>query len=119
MAGRVTGTVERWREWVEPGAGTEALACFADGTPALLRAGRAHYFAGWPDAALLNAAMRRILESAGLPLMDLPPGVRLRRRGRMAFAFNYGPEPWVAPDAGRFVLGGRTVPPQGVAAWQA
>ncbi len=119
VTGRVAGAMERWREWVEPGAGTEALAGFADGTPALLHAGRAHYLAGWPDAALLNAAMRHLLEAAGLPLMDLPPGVRLRRRGGLAFAFNYGPEPWAAPDAGRFVLGGRTVPPQGVAAWQA
>ncbi len=119
VTGQVAGAMERWREWVEPGEGTQALARFADGTPALLCAGRAHYLAGWPDAALLDAAMRRVLEAAGLPCMDLPPGVRLRRRGPMAFAFNYGPDPWTAPDAGRFVLGGRTVPAQGVAAWLA
>lgn len=119
VTGRVGGAAERWREWVEPGAGTEAMARFADGTPALLRAGRAHYLAGWPDGALLDAAVRHVLGAAGLVLMDLPPGVRLRRRGDTVFAFNYGPDPWTAPDAGRFVLGGRVVPPQGVAAWQA
>jgi len=116
VTGQVTGAMERWREWVEPGAGTEATARFAGGRPALLGAGRAHYLACWPDAALLKAAMRRILESAGLPLMGLPPGVRLRRRGSTTFAFDYGPEPWTAPDAGRFVLGRSIVPPQGVAA---
>jgi beta-galactosidase len=107
VTGRVAGAMERWREWVEPGTGTEAMARFADGTPALLRAGPVHYFAGWPDAALLDAAMRHVLDAAGLALMDLPPGVRLRRRSGTAFAFNYGPEPWTAPDAGRFVLGAR------------
>ncbi len=119
VTGRVAGAMERWREWVEPGAGVEAMARFADGTPALLRAGRAHYAAGWPDVGLLDAMMRHVLAAAGLDPMDLPPGVRLRRRGGTAFAFNYGPEPWTAPDAGHFVLGGRIVPPQGVAAWQA
>ncbi len=118
VTGGVAGTMERWREWVEPGAGVEAMARFADGTPALLRAGRAHYLAGWPDAAMLDAAMRRVLDAAGLAVMELPPGVRLRRRGDTAFAFNYGPEPWTAPASGRFVLGGPVVPPQGVAAWR-
>ncbi len=120
VTGRVAGAVERWREWVEPGAGTDTLARFPDGTPALLRAGcRAHYLAGWPDADLLNSTMRFVLDAAGLVLMDLPPGVRLRRRGNMAFAFNYGPDPWIAADAARFLLGGYVVPPQGVAAWEA
>ncbi len=119
VAGHVAGTMERWREWVEPGEGTEALARFADNTPALLRAGRAHYLAGWPDAALLNATMRRVLGIAGLTLLDLPPGVRLRRRGDLTFAFNYGPEPWTAPDAGSLILGDCIVPPQGTAVWKA
>lgn len=119
VKGGVAGAMERWREWVEPVGETDTMARFADGTPAWLRAGRAHYLAGWPDAALLDAAMRHVLTEAGLALMDLPPGVRLRRRGGLTFAFNYGPEPWTAPDTGRFVLGGPAVPAQGVAAWQA
>jgi len=118
VVGYVAGTMERWREWAEPGEGTEALARFADGTPALLRAGRGHYLAGWPDAALLDAAMRYVLDAAGLTLMDLPPGVRLRRRGDLTFAFNYGPEPWTAPDTGSLVLGDRVLPPQGIAVWK-
>ncbi len=119
VTGQVSGTMERWREWAEPNDGTEALARFDDGTPALLRAGRAHYVAGWPDAALLNATMRQVLDAAGLALMDLPPGVRLRRRGNLIFAFNYGPEPWITPDLGGLVLGGPVVPPPGITVWKA
>ena len=118
VTGRIAGAAERWREWVEAGEGTEALSRFDDGGPALLRAGRAHYMAGWPDATLLQAVMRHVLGAAGQACMDLPAGVRLRRRGDLTFAFNYGPEPWTAPDAGNLVLGGRVVPPQGIAAWK-
>lgn len=118
VGGTAAGAMERWREWVEPGPAL-ALAQFADGSPALLRSGRACYLAGWPDTCLLRAVMRYALGSAGLPLHDLPEGIRLRRRGDLTFAFNYGPEAWTAPGAESFVLGGRVVPPQGVAAWRA
>jgi beta-galactosidase len=44
-----------------------------------------------------------------------------RRRGGLTFAFNYGEIDWAAPakDAGRYLLGGPLVPPQGVACWRA
>ena len=116
VTGAVAGAVERWREWVETDA--EVLARFPDGGPALVRAGRAHYLAGWPDTALLDATMRLAL--AGLATRDLPPGVRLRRRGDWPFASHYGPEPWTAPepDPARYRLGGPLVPPQGLACWR-
>jgi len=117
VTGCVAGVMERWREWAEPNQGTEALARFADDTPALLCAGRAYYLAGWPDAALLNATVRHVLDAAGLALLDLPPGVRLRRRGDLTFGFNYGPEPWAAPDMGSLVFGKPVLPPQGIAVW--
>ena len=52
VKGKVTGSVERWREMLEPFAqgGAEVLATFENGDPALLGAGRHHYLAGWPDA---------------------------------------------------------------------
>ena len=118
VTGAVAGAMERWREWVEPGT-ADTPAQFADGTPALLRSGRSLYLAGWPDATLLRATMRHALSLAGITPMDLPAGVRMRRRGDLTFAFNYGTEAWTAPAAGGFVLGGATVPPQGVSAWRA
>lgn len=118
VSGAFAGAMERWREWVEPAGDVRTVSQFADGTPALLRSGRAFYLAGWPDEALLRATTRNALQLAGLTLMDLPAGVRIRRRGDLTFAFNYGPEPWTVPVMAGFVLGRAYIPPQGVAAWR-
>jgi beta-galactosidase len=116
LAGHALG----WREDMQPGDGSETLARYEDGAPALLRHGRAHYLGCRPDAALLAGLMRRMAAAADLPMMDLPEAVRLRRRGDLTFAVNYGPEPWEVPGAGTrsFVLGKAVVPAQGVAAWR-
>ena len=117
VAGIVAGNAIRWREWVETDA--NVLAQFGDGSPAVIEAGRRVYCAGWPDAALLESSMRRVLRVGGLEVLDLPPGVRLRRRGGLCFAFNYGPEPWPLPERveRRFVLGGEVLAPQDLACW--
>jgi beta-galactosidase len=117
VEGTVAGAAERWREWLESEA--DVLARFADGGPAFVRAGRVHYLGAWPDADLLGAVMRHTLAASGLELLDLPPGVRIRRRGGLTFAFNYGPDPWSAPepDAGRYRLGGPLLAPQSLACW--
>jgi len=118
VAGLVDGAMERWREWVECGEAIQTLAHFADGTSALLRSARSYYLAGWPDTHLLQATMRYALDAAGLPPTNLPATIRLRRRGDLTFAFNYGTEPWMTPSASQFLLGGQTVQPQGVSAWR-
>jgi beta-galactosidase len=48
----------------------------------------------------------------------LPEGVRLRRRGTLTFAFNYGDEVWQAPSGSSFLLGGPEVGPSEVAIWR-
>jgi beta-galactosidase len=121
VAGVVSGRGTRWRDDVEAGAGVAVLARFADGRPAVVASGRTHYLATWPDAGLLAAVMRHLAGEAGLATHDLPAGVRLRRRGDLHFAFNYGPEAWTVPDAeGKlFVLGSARIAPQDLAAWRA
>ena len=116
--GGVSGAFERWREWVETDA--EVLARTEDGGPAIVCAGTRTYVAGWPQPGLLAALMRRAADQAGLETLDLPPGVRLRRRGGLRFAFNYGPESWVVPvdRATELLLGTRPLPPQQVACWR-
>jgi len=115
----LSGTIRRWREWLETELPVQAS--FADGAPALVGDGNRFYLAGWPDPALLRGVMADLLGSVGLPLTELPEAVRLRRRGGLTFAFNYGEIDWAAPvkDAGRYLLGGPVVPPQGVACWRA
>ena len=118
VSGGLAGAMIRWREWVET-TGTP-LARFADGGPAAIEAGARVYLAGWPDAALLASAMRHVLARAGLQATGLPPSVRLRRRGGLLFAFNYGPDPWAppSPPPGTLLLGGMPVAPQDVACWR-
>tara|TARA_R110000824_G_scaffold390760_2_gene587460 strand:+ start:131530 stop:133491 length:1962 start_codon:yes stop_codon:yes gene_type:complete len=83
---------DRWREFVDVVQG-EALALTEDGHPALTLNGRAYYLAGWPSPAFLEELLLQLVRKAGLVPRTLPRGMRLRRRGRFCFAFNYGPDP--------------------------
>ena len=62
--------------------------------------------------------MVMLAKAAKLDTTPVPEGVRLRRRGDLTFAFNYGNEPWAAPSFGRLVLGEQTVGPQSVSVWR-
>jgi beta-galactosidase len=114
VSGAVSGRAERWREYVEA-RGAEVLARFAGGDPALTVAGVHHYLACWPDEALLTSTLKLLCGKAGLGVIELPPHIRLRRRGGLLFAFNYGEDGWTSPSAKKPLLGSSTIPPQGVA----
>jgi beta-galactosidase len=114
---QISGRAERWREWLT--TALPALASFADGTPALVQSGSRYYLGCWPDEDLLAATLEHLLvRHAGLPAIPLPPQVRLRRRGDLTFAFNYGPEPWQGPADADYLLGGPSLPPQDLACWR-
>ena len=117
VTGAVAGRVERWRDHAEAGAGAEVEARFADGGPALLRHGRRSALCGWPDEGLLDAVVGRMAERAGLSTLPLPEGVRLRRRGGLTVALNYGDVPWPLPAGATPRLGTSPLPPGGVAIW--
>jgi beta-galactosidase len=114
---QISGRAERWREWVT----TElpALGTFDDGTPALVQAGSRYYLACWPDQDLLAATLEHLLDRhAGLARTPLPPQVRLRRRGDLTFAFNYGPKPWQGPADADYLLGQPSLAAQDLACWR-
>ena len=115
------GRASAWREQVEAEPGTEVLARFEDDTPAILRRGRARYLAGTLDMALLDDVVEAAARDAGLPATRLPEGLRLRRRGRVQFAFHAGPGRVAvpAPADATWLLGERELGPAGVAAWLA
>ena len=117
VTGAVSGTAIRWREYVEAN-GAKVLATFAKGDPALTRHGKHVYLACWPDEALLTAVIGRLADAAKLETVPLPDTIRLRRRGGLTFAFNYGNAPWTAPALGRLVLGAQVMPPQSVSIWR-
>ncbi|MFD1625128.1 beta-galactosidase [Azospirillum griseum] len=116
VEGTVSGTAIRWREHLTT-TGT-VLARFADGDPAFTATNGHHCLAAWPDEALLSAVMHHMAGVAGLPVVDLPAHVRLRRRGDLTFAFNYGTEDWLVPTQGTLLLGSNLLKPQEVSIWR-
>ncbi|KFL51957.1 beta-galactosidase [Burkholderia pyrrocinia] len=117
----VEGHAVKWRDHVDTdaAAGVDVLAAFDDGVPALVRRAHVTMATACFDRALLRAIVGRCARDAGLPVAALPDGLRLRRRGRVVFALNYGDAPCTlpAPAGARFVLGGPELGAVDVAAW--
>ena len=69
-----------------------------------------------PDDRWLGDLVKMAAAEQGLPVVDLPEGVRTRRFGSLRFVFNYNPHPVkLAPLEGIEVLiGGTELPPAGV-----
>jgi beta-galactosidase len=104
---------------VEADADTEVLARFDDGGAAVLQRGRVRYLAATLQPALLDSVVEAAARDAGLAPVRLPVGLRLRRRGRLQFAFHSGPGrvSVPAPAGTTFVQGGPELDPAGVACW--
>jgi len=116
VGGEVAGAAVRWREHAETSAAV--LGRFADGSPALTRKDNCFHLLCWPDGDLLTAAIGQAVSAARLPVLALPEHVRIRRRGALVFAFNYGTEPWPLPEGSEVVFGGALLEPCAVAVWK-
>ena len=77
-----------------------------------------HYLACWPDVGALGMFMALLCRKAGLATIELPTEVRLRRRGDLIFAFNYGRTPWRAPFSDKPLLGELKVMPRNFTVWR-
>jgi beta-galactosidase len=113
VTGVVQGKAQRWREALDV-ADAHVVARFDDGSAALTGAGNHHYLACWPDMALLDSVIQYATQKAGLETIALPEGIRLRRRGPLLFALNYGNVAWSLPFEGQLLLGEQSVGPQQV-----
>lgn len=109
----------RWRESIDPGD-CSVLASYEDGAPALVRHGRAHYLATLTDDACLAALFTSLCTEAGIAITPVSGGLRLRRRGNLTFAINYGDNAVTAPapDDADFILGSRSIDPRDLAIWR-
>ena len=108
-----------WREAIDPGEAT-VLGRYEDDSPALVRHGRVHYLATLTDDALLTALLTSLCAEAGIAITPVAGGLRLRRRGPLTFAINYGDTevPAPAPEGVEFLLGGRSVAARDLAIWR-
>ena len=98
------GAFLHWAEDLEGAA--ETLLRRADGLPALCRAGKWQYLAGWPADDSLRDILRAICGAQGIETVDLPEGLRRRDAGPDRFWFNHSPD--------TVTFEGRTLPPAGV-----
>lgn len=113
------GEMEKWFEHVELGNACQVLESCIDGRPAVLRQSNLVYLCGWPDDQLMAQLMKIFTDEAELATVELPDGVRMRRRGETIFVFNYGDDTvdmadLGLDDLGQIILGDRILPPSGV-----
>ena len=93
-------SVSRWLEDVLTEEAPELT--LDDGRGVVFANGNLRYCAAWPDRSLLDLLVERIADEAGLGLMNLPEGIRIRRSASHMFAFNYNAH---AVDVGALGLG--------------
>lgn len=111
------GGVHTWREQVE--SPLAPLVSTEDGDGVWYASEKRHYLAAWPDEAFLDVVVRRLAQEAGLSPLTLEPGVRVRRRGDLMFAFNYADEARRVPEADTVpLLGESRLEPGGLAVWR-
>ncbi|AUT70307.1 MULTISPECIES: beta-galactosidase [Paraburkholderia] len=116
------GQARHWRDLIDAADERSfgVRARFADGHPAYVQHGSVHYFASLFDDRLTESLFARIATEAGLTPTPLGDSVRISRRGKLTYVFNYTNARHVIEgiDASRFVIGAHEVEPQGVAAYR-
>ena len=109
----------RWREMLDAGR-CEIIGRYEDDSPALVRSGRFLYLATLTDDGLLTALFAKLCDETAIDVTVVAGGLRLRRRGELTFAINYGScaVDAPAPADAHFILGQRRVPPRDLAIWK-
>jgi len=118
--GDIEGVAIHWREHVRANGDTRVDAQFDDAWPAVLIRGNVLYVAAWLSHGLHRAVLEQAAKEAGIETQLLADGLRIRRRGDLTFAFNFGEQQVEAPAPGNatFVLGQRQLATGDVCAWR-
>ncbi|WP_031356788.1 beta-galactosidase [Caballeronia sordidicola] len=118
--GGTQGVATHWREHVRANGDTRVDAHFDDTWPAVLSHGKVRYVAAWLSHGLHRAVLEQAAKEAGIATQLLAEGLRIRRRGNLTFAFNFGAQQVQAPAPvnATFVLGQRQLATGDVCAWR-
>ena len=111
-------TIGQWLEHVE--TALEPLHATDEGKGFHYKNDNIHYLAACPDPALLRSVMAELARQAGLEVMALPHDVRIRRNGRLVFAFNLGTETARLEfvSGADILIGDANLAPIGVVVWR-
>ena len=106
--------ITRWHETIAGEVVPELTT--HDGMVAAWRNDRVRYLATWPEPGLARQIFSQAAGDAGLAVVELPEGLRLRRTARHCFVFNYANHAIDLPAElpGLLAIGARTLPPAGV-----
>ena len=85
------GAFHIWREITD--GPSEVAETTLGGAAAVRRAGRLRYLCGWPDYPAMRRLMAGFAAEAGLPVLDLPEGLRRTETAGEVFWFNYTTKP--------------------------
>jgi beta-galactosidase len=116
-------SVTRWLEHIESDMRPKATS--PQGHGIWYQNATCDYIACWPDRRLLSDILTQRCQEVGLPICNLPDGLRLRRRGDITFAINYDiaavtlSEHIESAEGLAYLIGNNLLPPAGVAAWRA
>jgi beta-galactosidase len=115
-----TYTCGTWAERIEVAGGANVQGNSHEGEPVIVDHGGRYYVGVWPSRELASDVVSHVLEEAGISATRLEEEVRIRRRGGITFAFNFGIDSRAAPaPAGAvYVLGGQTISPRNLSAWK-
>ena len=108
-----------WRDHFESDMAPAAV--FTDGSGAAWQNDNVHLIGFHPDEVFLMDYFAEIARTRGMPIVRLPPLLRLRKRGSLTFAFNYDTSAVPSPggDGASYLLGGPDIPARGVSVWRA
>lgn len=109
-----------WREELDPGD-AEVLAYYDTDhrEPAVVRKDRFIYLGCLTDSDFLKDLFQTLCSEADLTTYHFGRDIRVRQRGNLIFAFNYGSqETELLLDPGQILLGSETIAPQGVTVWR-
>lgn len=121
LYGNETHSVTGWRETIR--TGESVLATFdgdyRHGAPALIGNDKARYAATLPRGDFLMRLMEDSLGWAGVETLPDLGDLRIARRGRLRFAFNFGTADAKvpAPAGTRFLIGKAMIAPADLAVW--
>lgn len=109
-----------WDERIEIAGSATAQGSHATGEPAIVEDGTRYYVGVWPSRELALDFAAHVLDKAGVKSVVLHEDLRIRRRGGITFAFNFGIDshPAPAPAGAHYVLGGQTIGPRNLSAWK-
>jgi beta-galactosidase len=127
---QLDGRSHRWGVWADllrPAEGTSVLATYSDqfyaGTAAITQAvrgkGKVTYSGVCAEVGFDETLIEKLAGQAGFAISPLPRHVHVLEREGHKIVLNYQDQPIEAPaPAGAaFIVGGRSVPPAGVAVW--